>query len=154
MKGDPWIETEVTRLIEMHGQGNGYQPIADELGRTYNSVGRKVALLRREGRIRRRKRPWTSQHSEKLKQLYEEGKTVNQIARIMRRKAGFIAWRLSEVRGSNPGARRRKTVVSKQSEGIAVSEDEKEIIWFALNHVAVGGGQVSDAAGKLMSKFE
>jgi len=75
-----WSESETDLLLRMYAKGTTNQIIAQHIGRSMSSIGSKIELLRREGRIsivrpRIGGTDWTAAEEDKLRELWMGGET-------------------------------------------------------------------------------
>ena len=75
-----WTDAETDLLLRMYAKGATNQIIAQHIGRSMSSIGSKIELLRREGRIsivrpRIGGTDWTAAEEDKLRELWMGGET-------------------------------------------------------------------------------
>ena len=95
-----WTDAETDLLLRMYAKGTTNQIIAQHIGRSMSSIGSKIELLRREGRIsivrpRIGGTDWTVREEDKLRKLWEGGATSYVCATELNRPRSSI---MSKIR--------------------------------------------------------
>ena len=68
-----WTSEEVQQLCEMYEKGQTSKQIAEELGRTEYSVGKKTSRMGQQGKFKLQKyAPWTGEEDKALKESIEK----------------------------------------------------------------------------------
>ena len=75
-----WTQEERERVVELHSFGHSTKYIAEQTGRTCNSIG---MMLHRAGAIRNK--PWTTKRIELVRILHKQGRTDRQIGLVLKK---------------------------------------------------------------------
>lgn len=96
----PWTRREDALLVRMRSRGATAADIADRLpARSSRAIEIRMSRLLDAGTVVRRgpksRRPWSSIDDRRLEQLREAGKTMPEIARVLRRSLPSINGRIA-----------------------------------------------------------
>ena len=109
MIGRPWKCGEERRLLELVWQGKTQQQMADELGRTKDSIQSHLQCMRRrdDGYKAAIYHKWTAAEIRELKRLVEQGASVKEIAERIGCRVGGAYGKINDLRrrGEMPKAR-------------------------------------------------
>lgn len=113
MKTGEWSKEEANILREMFRAGTTIDAVSERLGRSYNAVKEKAALMRRTEPLpfsKRRARPdsYSKDDEEMILRMYEDGATTKEIARKLGRAANSIAGKIVRMRDAGVDFKKRK----------------------------------------------
>ena len=103
--GTQWSAEDLQTLKQLYEKGMGREDIAKHLGRSRNSVNAKITYARESQRWHRVVHKWDENQKKRLLELRDEGKTFNEIGRILGRPAEGARNKFRELR---PGLSARK----------------------------------------------
>lgn len=94
--GRPWTEEDNRQLLALVEQGVPVEDIARRMSRRVRGVNNQLAALRQEEDLTgsRRGKPWLPQEDDTLRWMAEEGRTIEEMARELRRSEVAIEYRL------------------------------------------------------------
>ena len=85
--GQPWTESEVTKLQELRAAGRSQKDIARELGRSWDAIRRAPKEFKAPKKVFA---SWTAEEIARVKTLQAEGMKIASIATILERKPASI----------------------------------------------------------------
>jgi transposase len=113
MKNGDWSKGETEVLREMYHAGTTIDAVSKRLGRSYNSVKEKAALMRRTENLpfaQRRARPdsYSKADEETILRMYEDGASTKQIGQKLGRNPNSIAGKIVRMRDAGVEFKNRK----------------------------------------------
>lgn len=96
--GRPWTEKDNIQLLQLAEQRIPVEEIARRMSRRVRGVNNQLALLKQEsGDGSRRGAFWSPEEEDTLRWMVEEGRSIGEMARVLRRSRVAIEYRLKRM---------------------------------------------------------
>ena len=97
--GRRWTEEEEQELRRLMADGVRVKDIAERLGRSVSATTDKLNVMRLDdGQMPRRHVPWTPEDDAALRRLWDEGRSMKDIATVLGRKVSTVKGRRQKLR--------------------------------------------------------